>query len=88
MCLCREVKLYGILFLYLLRERTCSNVIMRFTGFRDDNLSFNTRNHSIMKSIFVWYGSINYLSYGNAEESVMRIENAHIANELLKSISE
>ncbi len=34
----------------------------------------------------VWYGSINYLSYGNAEESVMRIESAHIANELLKSI--
>jgi phosphatidylserine/phosphatidylglycerophosphate/cardiolipin synthase-like enzyme len=36
----------------------------------------------------VWYGSINYLSYGNAEESVMRIESAHIANELLKSIED
>jgi superfamily II DNA or RNA helicase len=34
----------------------------------------------------VWYGSINYLSYGSAEESVMRIESANIANELLKSI--
>ena len=34
----------------------------------------------------VWYGSINYLSYGNAEESVMRIESAHIASGLLESI--
>jgi hypothetical protein len=34
----------------------------------------------------VWYGSINYLSYGSAEESVMRIQNAHIANALLESI--
>jgi hypothetical protein len=36
----------------------------------------------------VWYGSINYLSYGDAEESIMRIESAHIANELLKSIED
>ena len=43
---------------------------------------------AIMDQKVVWYGSINYLSYGNAEESVMRIENAHIANELLKSITE
>ncbi|MBN2321507.1 MAG: DEAD/DEAH box helicase family protein [Acidobacteria bacterium] len=43
---------------------------------------------AIMDQKIVWYGSINYLSYGNAEESVMRIESAHIANELLKSISE
>ena len=41
---------------------------------------------SIMDQKIVWYGSINYLSYGNAEESVMRIESAHIANALLESI--
>jgi superfamily II DNA or RNA helicase len=41
---------------------------------------------AIMDQKLVWYGSINYLSYGNAEESVMRIESAHIANELLNSI--
>ncbi len=34
----------------------------------------------------VWYGSINLLSYGIAQESIMRIESANIANELLKSI--
>ena len=35
----------------------------------------------------VWYGSINLLSYGNAQESIMRIESFNIANELIKSIS-
>ena len=31
----------------------------------------------------VWYGSINLLSYGSAQESIMRIESANIANELV-----
>jgi len=30
-----------------------------------------------------WYGSINLLAYGNAEESVMRLESRGIAEELL-----
>ncbi len=34
----------------------------------------------------VWYGSINLLSYGNAQESIMRLESSNIANELIKSI--
>ena len=31
----------------------------------------------------VWYGSINFLSFGNAEESIMRLESLNIANELI-----
>lgn len=31
----------------------------------------------------VWYGSINLLSYGRSEESMMRFENREIAEELL-----
>jgi len=31
----------------------------------------------------VWYGSINLMSYGTAEESIMRFENMEIAGELL-----
>ena len=34
----------------------------------------------------VWYGSINFLSYGSAEESIMRFENKDIAGELLEVI--
>jgi superfamily II DNA or RNA helicase len=41
---------------------------------------------AVMDQTIVWYGSINLLSYGNAQESIMRIESAHIANELIKSI--
>jgi superfamily II DNA or RNA helicase len=33
-----------------------------------------------------WYGSINLLSYGSAEESIMRLESLNIANELIRSI--
>ena len=32
----------------------------------------------------VWYGSINLLSYGGSEESIMRLESATIASELLR----
>ncbi|HEX2959231.1 MAG TPA: DEAD/DEAH box helicase family protein [Chitinispirillaceae bacterium] len=32
----------------------------------------------------VWYGSINLLSFGSAEESIMRLNSAMIAGELLK----
>ncbi len=35
----------------------------------------------------VWYGSINLLSFSNAEESIMRLESSNIANELMKSIT-
>ncbi|MDR2131887.1 MAG: DEAD/DEAH box helicase family protein [Clostridiales Family XIII bacterium] len=41
---------------------------------------------AIMDQRVVWYGSINFLSYGASEESVMRIENPDIAGELLQSL--
>ena len=41
---------------------------------------------SIIDRKVVWYGSINLLSYGSAQESIMRIESSNIANELMKSI--
>jgi hypothetical protein len=34
----------------------------------------------------VWYGSINLLSFGRAEESIMRLESLNIANELIRVI--
>ena len=34
----------------------------------------------------VWYGSINLLSFGSAEESIMRLESPAIANELIKTV--
>ena len=41
---------------------------------------------AIMDQNIIWYGSINLLSYGSAQESIMRIESYNIANELINSI--
>ena len=41
---------------------------------------------AIIDQRVIWYGSINLLSYGKSEESIMRIENVNIAAELLGSI--
>ncbi len=40
---------------------------------------------AIVDQKIVWYGSINLLSYGTAQESIMRIESSNIANELIKT---
>jgi len=41
---------------------------------------------AIIDQRIIWYGSINLLSYGKSEESIMRINNVNIAAELLGSI--
>jgi len=53
------------------------------------HLIFKSNIHqkfAIIDQKIVWYGSINLLSYGSAEESMMRIESNNIAYELLNSI--
>jgi len=42
---------------------------------------------AIMDEKIVWYGSINLLSFGSAEESIMRLESSNIANELIRTIT-
>ena len=39
---------------------------------------------AVIDQKIVWYGSINLLSYGSAQESILRIESANIANELIR----
>ncbi len=41
---------------------------------------------AVIDQKIVWYGSINLLSYGSAEESMMRIESNKIAYELMGSL--
>lgn len=53
------------------------------------SLVYKTNIHqkfAIIDQKIAWYGSINLLSYGNAEESIMRLESPNIANELVKSL--
>jgi len=42
---------------------------------------------AVIDQKIVWYGSINLLSHGSAQESLMRLESPNIAQELLKVIS-
>ena len=39
---------------------------------------------AVIDQKIVWYGSINLLSYGSAQESILRIESSNIANELIR----
>lgn len=41
---------------------------------------------AILDQRIVWYGSINLLSFGSVEESIMRLESPNIAYELMKSV--
>lgn len=53
------------------------------------SLIFKSNIHqkfAVMDQRIVWYGSINLLSFGSAEESIMRLESPNIANELIKCI--
>lgn len=43
----------------------------------------NHQKFAVIAQNIIWYGSINLLSYGSAEESIVRFENSEIASELL-----
>ena len=53
------------------------------------HLIFKSKIHqkfAIIDSKLTWYGSINLLSFGYSEESMMRLESSSIAQELIESI--
>jgi phosphatidylserine/phosphatidylglycerophosphate/cardiolipin synthase-like enzyme len=41
---------------------------------------------AVIDQKIVWYGSINLLSYGSAQESIMRLDSPNIAQELMKEL--
>ena len=47
--------------------------------------NFHQKFTVIDKSV-VWYGSVNFLSLGTHEESIMRFENADIAGQLMDTV--
>ena len=53
------------------------------------NISLKSKFHqkfAVMDQRIVWYGSVNFLSYGTADESIMRLESADIAGRLIDSV--
>jgi superfamily II DNA or RNA helicase len=44
------------------------------------------QKYAVLDQRIVWYGSINLLGFGSAEESIMRLNSPDIANELIRSL--
>ncbi|WP_348983021.1 hypothetical protein [Desulfosporosinus sp. I2] len=62
------------------------DVILQVAGV---SLVFKSNIHqkyAVIDQRIVWYGSINLLSFGSAEESIMRLDSPNIANELVMSM--
>ena len=71
------------------KDRIALQQVLEVLKNNDISIVFKSNIHqkfAIMDQKTVWYGSINLLSYGSAQESIMRIESSNIANELIKSI--
>ena len=59
-----------------------------FDAMAQQGINVKTKNNihqkfAVIDQKIVWYGSINLLSYGTSEESIMRIESVDIAAELM-----
>ncbi len=73
------------------KDQTALDNALELLQQNDIRIVFKSNIHqkfAIMDQNIIWYGSINLLSYGNAKESMMRIESPNIANELIKRIGE
>ena len=73
------------------KDQNAVNVALDLLISKNINTVFKTDIHqkfAVMDHKVVWYGSINMLSFGNSQESIMRIESSNIANELIKSVEE
>lgn len=71
------------------KDLTAWNEAIEYIKTSGNHLVYKPNIHqkfAIIDQKIVWYGSINLLSYGSAEESMMRIESNKIAYELIGSI--
>ena len=53
------------------------------------HITYRTGFHqkfTVLDQQTVWYGSVNFLSFGAAEESIMRLESAEIAGQLTDTV--
>ncbi len=74
---------------YKEKDQTRLSEALRLLQEENISLVFRPNMHqkfAVLDHKVVWYGSINLLSYGSAEESIMRLESSNIAHELIKSI--
>ncbi len=60
--------------------------LLRNSGIKVKLKSEFHQKFTIIDNTTVWYGSVNFLSFGFHEESIMRFESKDIASELLESV--
>jgi hypothetical protein len=70
------------------KELDCETLIQNAEYLKNANIQvmFKSNIHqkfTIIDENVVWYGSVNFLSFGSSEESIMRLESYDIAGELL-----
>lgn len=59
---------------------------MRMAGVQITNRAAIHQKFVLVDRRLVWYGSLNLLSYGSSEESLMRLTSREVAAELLKTV--
>lgn len=60
--------------------------MLKSSGFTIRTRSGIHQKFTVIDQRLIWYGSINFLSFGTSEESVMRLESVNIATELVGSM--
>lgn len=61
-------------------------IFLQNLGVQVDLRSGFHQKFTIVDQRIVWYGSVNFLSFGTAEESLMRFESGDVAGELLDTM--
>ncbi len=72
------------------KDRVALQAVFDLVKTAGANLIFKSNIHqkfAVIDQRIVWYGSINLLSFGSAEESIMRLDSPNFANELLRTIA-
>jgi len=73
------------------KDRPAVSDMVNSIRLTEANLIFKSNIHqkfAVIDQRIVWYGSINFLSFGSSEESIMRLDSINIANELIGTVEE
>ena len=73
------------------KETERDSITENITALKDVGITVKLKSEfhqkfTIIDNATIWYGSVNFLSFGTHEESIMRFESTDIATELLESL--
>lgn len=73
------------------KEAEHISIVENITTLKNAGITVNLKSEfhqkfTILDNATIWYGSVNFLSFGSHEESIMRFESTDIATELLESL--